>query len=81
MSFTSIGIYSREEFLKEQAAGNFNPNLSYERYLEIRQLRAAHQQQNGVNGIDKFSEESPELSVSDEEALDSAWAVSTKIAA
>ena len=81
MSFASTGIYSREEFLREQVAGNFNPKLSYERYLEIRQLRAADQQQNGVNGIDKFSEESPELSVKDEEALDSAWAGSTKIAA
>lgn len=33
-------MMTREEFLVEQAAGNFNPRLTYERYVELQEAKA-----------------------------------------
>lgn len=77
MSFASTGIYSREEFAAQQAAGNFNPHLTYERYVEIRHLRAerSRMQMREVYGTEtpNFIEEPPELVPQDDAALDSDW--------
>ena len=82
MSFASTGIYSREEFAAQQAAGNFNPYLTYERYLEIRRLRAERNQEQTreLYGTETppLSEEAPELTPQDEAALDNARANSTE---
>ena len=65
MSFATTGIYSREEFAAQQAGGNFNPTLTYERYVEIRRLRAEHSRAQMVEiyGTEtpKMVEEAPDL--------------------
>ncbi|HEX4946318.1 MAG TPA: hypothetical protein VFZ34_06635 [Blastocatellia bacterium] len=35
-----VRIYSPEEFQAQQAAGNFNTKLTYQRYVELQHLRA-----------------------------------------
>ncbi len=50
---------SKEEFLEQQAQGQLAPTLSYERYLELQQRRAA-----------RATREFKALSPSDQNALD-----------
>lgn len=82
MSFATTGVYSREEFAAQQAAGNFNPNLTYERYLELRRLRTERNRTQLIElyGTDAPAamEEAPTLTPQDETALEAAWATTAE---
>jgi predicted transcriptional regulator len=82
MSFATTGIYSRKEFAAQQAAGNFHPNLTYERYVELRRLRAERKQRELLElyGTDSPAgiEEAPTLTPQDETALEMDWATTSE---